>query len=502
MGECILEVKNITKIFPEAVALSDVSMQFRGGEVHALLGENGAGKSTLIKILCGAYLPTEGQIFMEGQELPKLNVKKAQALGIVAIHQELNLIPGLTVAENVFLGKEKIGVLGMVDKRYTIRKTKELFERFKIDLDPTAVVSNLSVAQQQIVEIGKALQMESKVVILDEPTDVLTDKETVVLFDIIRELKAAGKALIYISHRLDELPEICDTFSVLRDGHYMGSGNIGDCTKADIIRLMIGRDLSEQYPYVPGKPGDVVLNIHDVKRKNFGDKVQLEARSGEVLGLYGLVGSGRTELMKCILGIEKPESGEFILNGSHFEAKSVSKAHKAGIYYLTEDRKKEGIVTNTPVDFNMTLPSLQEIQNGFILSNKKEQKLCSSMVKQLSVKTPSLKYEIQQLSGGNQQKVLIAKALITKPKLLILDEPTRGIDVGTKRDIYQIINELKASGVAVIVISSELPEIMGISDRIVVFHDGVITGEFSHNEATEEAITLCAFGTKKESVAV
>ncbi len=501
MGECILEVKNIKKVFPEAVALNDVSIQFRGGEVQALLGENGAGKSTLIKILCGAYLPTEGQILMDGQELPKLTIKKAQALGIVAIHQELNLIPGLTVAENVFLGKEKTGVLGAVDKKYMLQKTKELFERFKIDLDPAAIVSDLSIAQQQIVEIGKALQLESRVVILDEPTDVLTDKETVVLFDIIRELKAAGKALIYISHRLDELPEICDTFSVLRDGHYMGSGNIKDCTKADIIKLMIGRDLSEQYPYVPPKAGDVVLEAKDAKRKNFGSKVTFEASSGEVLGLYGLVGSGRTELMKCILGIEKLEEGGFLLNGAPYKGGSVSQAHKAGIYYLTEDRKGEGIVTNTAVDFNMTLPSLHEIQNGFFLSNKKEQQLCTGMVQELSVKTPSLKYEIQQLSGGNQQKVLIAKALITKPKLLILDEPTRGIDVGTKRDIYQIINELKASGVAIIVISSELPEIMGISDRILVFHEGTITGEFSHSEATEEEITQCAFGIKKESVA-
>lgn len=500
MGECILEVKHIKKVFPEAVALDDVSMQFRSGEVQALLGENGAGKSTLIKVLCGAHLPTEGQIFMDGKELPKLNIKKAQALGIVAIHQELNLVPELTVAENVFLGKEKAGFLGAIDTKYMIQKTKELFDRFKIDLDPSATVSSLSVAQQQIVEIGKALQMESRVFILDEPTDVLTDKETVVLFDIIRELRASGKALIYISHRLDELPEICDTFSVLRDGHYMGSGSIKDCTKADIIRLMIGRDLSEQYPYVPGKPSDVVMAVKNVQRKGFGGKVSFDVKAGEALGLYGLVGSGRSELMKCILGLERPESGEFLLNGEPYKGSSVAQAHKAGIYYSTEDRKGEGIVTNTPVDFNMTLPSLKQIMNGIALSNRKEHDLCAEMVQQLSVKTPSLKYEIQQLSGGNQQKALLAKALITKPKLLILDEPTRGIDVGTKRDIYQIINDLKRTGVAVIVISSELPEIMGISDRILVFHDGAITGEFSHEEATEENITLCAFGTKRESV--
>jgi len=499
MKNSILEVKNIHKAFPGVVALNDVSIQFDSGTVHALLGENGAGKSTLIKIISGVHQPTNGSVILEGNKLSHLNVKKSMKLGITAIQQELNLIPELTIAENVFLGNEKVSFLGILNRRRMIQLTQELLDRFHIDLKPTTKVRDLSISQKQIIEIIKALEIDSKVLILDEPTDVLTDKETEILFHIIRELKSQGKAIIYISHRLEELSQICDVFSVLRDGNFSGDGSISKCSKNDLIKLMIGRDLQEQFPYEPANPGETVLQMDQCKRKGFGSDVSLKARAGEVLGLYGLVGSGRSELMKCVVGLEQFEHGEMWVAGKKYRAKSVADAHKAGMYYSTEDRKKEGIVSGAPIDFNMTLPSIDSISQASVIHFGKEKKICNEMMKSLSIKAPSIKTHIQQLSGGNQQKALMAKALLTNPKLLILDEPTRGIDVGTKADIYKIINDLKNKGVSVIVISSELPEIMGISDRILVFKEGRITGEFSHEEANEHCITNAAFGIEQES---
>lgn len=500
MENCALEVRNVTMKFPGVIALNDVSMQFQRGEVHALLGENGAGKSTLIKVLSGVYTPTEGEVFRNGKKVPHMTVHKAAELGIAAIHQELNLIPELSIAENIFLGKEAISGLGILKRREMNKRAAELLNRFNIDLDPTTKVKNLPIAKQQVVEIAKALDGDAEVFIFDEPTDVLTDKETVLLFDIIRQLKKQNKVVIYISHRLDELPEICDTFSVLRDGHYVDSGNIGDCSKSDIIRLMIGRDLKNQFPYEPAEPAGIVLELRKCRRNGTEAEVSMQVDAGEVVGLYGLVGSGRTELMRCIVGTEKLAGGELLLMGEAVKLKSVAHAHRLGIYYSTEDRKADGIISGAGVDFNMTLPSIRQICQGNVISFRKEKKLCDEMIQEFSIKTPAAKTEIQTLSGGNQQKALLAKALLTHPKALILDEPTRGIDVGTKADIYQIINKLKAQGVAVIVISSELPEVMGISDRVLVFHNGAITGEFSHTECTEHALTQCAFGLKREVI--
>lgn len=500
MESCALEVRNITMKFPGVIALNNVSMCFQRGEVHALLGENGAGKSTLIKVLSGVYTPTEGEIFRNGEKVSHMTVHKAGELGIAAIHQELNLIPELSIAENIFLGKEETMGPGVLKRSEMNRRAAELLERFNIDLEPTAKVKSLPIAKQQVVEIAKALGSEAEVFIFDEPTDVLTDKETVLLFDIIRQLKKQNRVIIYISHRLDELPEICDTFSVLRDGHYVDSGRIGDCSKSDIIRLMIGRDLKNQFPYEPAEPSDTVLELQECRRSGTEAQVSMSVSAGEVVGLYGLVGSGRTELMRCIICAEKLAGGRLLLMGKPVKLKSVAHAHHMGIYYSTEDRKADGIISGAGVDFNMTLPSIEQICRGRVISLAKEKTLCGEMIGEFSIKTPSARTEIQTLSGGNQQKALLAKALMTHPKVLILDEPTRGIDVGTKADIYQIINRLKAQGVAVIVISSELPEVMGISDRVLVFYNGEITGEFNHAECTEHMLTQCAFGLKREVI--
>ena len=494
MNEAVLEVRHITKTFPGVTALSDVSMSFNKGEVHALLGENGAGKSTLIKIISGVYEATKGEVLLEGKPLSNMTVKKGIKLGIAAIQQELNLIPELTIAENVFLGMEQTTLFSFLKEKQMVRETQELLNRFNVDLNPTSRIRDLSISQQQIVAIMKAMKVDSKVFILDEPTDVLTDKETDILFNIIRELKAQQKVIIYISHRLDELPIICDTFSVLRDGHYVGSGKIADCSKTDIIKLMIGRDLNEQFPYKPAECGEVVFQMNGCVRKDFGGAVNLTVHAGEVVGLYGLVGSGRSELMRCVVGADHLEAGHMEIMGKTYKGKSVAAAHRAGIYYSTEDRKRDGIIAGQPIDFNMTLPSLKRVSRASVLNSRKEQQVCSEMKTNLSIKTPSLKTDIVQLSGGNQQKALLGKALLTQPKVLILDEPTRGIDVGTKADIYNIILMLKEQGTGIIVISSELPEVMGICDRIIVLKKGEVMGEFSHEEATESRITNNAFG--------
>lgn len=385
MEQYVLEVRNIVKQFPGVTALNDVSIGFRGGEVHALLGENGAGKSTLIKIISGVYTQTSGEVYLEGQKLENLNVKKCKAIGIAAIQQELNLVPELTIAENVFLGSEKTKLFGWLSTKQMEKETKQMLDRFRIDLDPSAKVSSLSISQQQIVEIIKAMKIDSKVFILDEPTDVLTEKETVVLFEIIRELRRQGKAIIYISHRLDELPLICDTFSVLRDGCYRGSGSIADCSKNDIISLMIGRNLSEQFIYHKHPVGEVVMELQACQRKDFGKPVDMSVRAGEVLGLYGLVGSGRTEIMRAAIGAERLQSGRVVVGGKQISRPiSVAKAHKAGVFYSTEDRKK-----------TEPLPALQStsilpcplFRRFMVLQNCSVQKR-----KQLSAKTSRTNY--------------------------------------------------------------------------------------------------------------
>ena len=504
MAECILETRHICKQFPGTVALDDISIRFEAGRVHALLGENGAGKSTLVKIISGVYEATSGEIYLQEEKLSGLNPKKSKDLGIAIIHQELNLIPELSIAENVFLGKETLWHLGILDRKKINKTTAELLSKFHIDLKPGMKIKDLSVAQQQIVEIAKGLTINSKVFILDEPTDVLTDKETRLLFQIVRELKVQGKAIIYITHRLEELPDICDCFTVLRDGRYIGEGEIKDFTREQIVKMMVGRDIENQYPYLPSEPREKVLRLEGCVRKGTDKKMSFAVHSGEVVGLYGLVGAGRTELARAVIGLDRFICGKMYINEKETRLKSPRAAHKSGVYYSTENRKEEGIIEENGVDFNITVSSLDRLLTaGVVVSGKREAKLGEQMVKKLSVKTPGLRVEIQSLSGGNQQKVLLARALLTHPKLLILDEPTRGIDVGAKADIYEIINGLKQQGVAVLLISSELLEVMGVSDRILVMRDGQLMGELSHDEAQEALVMQYAFGiTREEAVTI
>lgn len=496
----ILETKNIRKEFPGVVALDNVSIKVRRGTVHALLGENGAGKSTLIKIISGVYSQTSGQIFLNGADTGKLTPKKAMELRIAVIHQELNLIPQMTVAENVFVGREILTSRGTVNYSEMYRRTGEILDRFKININPRAKVAELSIANQQIVEIAKVLSLEADLIIMDEPTDVLTDNEIEQLFRIVRELKAQGKTIIYITHRLDELSQICDDFSILRDGTFVSSGKISDYTQNDIVTMMVGHDIKSQFPYEKGEPKEEVLRLEHCSRTGILKDISLSVHRGETVGFAGLVGAGRTELARCIFGADRFDEGTVYINGSQVKIDNVQTAIAQGIYYTTEDRKKDGMYQNAAIDFNMTISCLNDILQNGVIRKAKENALSLDMKDKLSIRAPGMKAHIKNLSGGNQQKVIFARALLTHPKIIILDEPTRGIDVGAKAEIYKIINKLKAEGTAVVVISSELPELMGICDRILVMYEGQLNGEFTKEEATEPKIMQRAFGVREESL--
>lgn len=494
----VLETKDICKEFPGVVALKNVSFKVKRGTVHALLGENGAGKSTLIKILSGVYNQTSGQIFVNGKEVDKMTPKMAMDLKIAVIHQELNLIPEMTVSENVFVGREITTAIGTVDDKEMVRKTKILLEELEIDLSPEAKVSDLSIANQQIVEIAKILSLEADIIVMDEPTDVLTDKEITQLFKIVSNLKRGGKSIVYITHRLDELKQICDEFTILRDGEFIRTGKISNYSQNDIVALMVGRDLKEQFPYTKAVPGEEVLKLENCSKSGVVESISFSVRAGETVGFAGLVGSGRTELARCIFGVDRFDSGTVYIDNHLIEIDSVKKAISNGIYYTTENRKEDGVFPDAAVDFNMTVSSIDDILKNKVIRKQKENILFSDMKRKLAIKTSDMRVEIKNLSGGNQQKVIIARALLTHPKIIILDEPTRGIDVGAKAEIYKIMNDLKSAGNAVIVISSELPELMGICDRIIVMREGNISGEFTKDEASESKIMQCAFGVREE----
>ena len=497
-NDYVLETKDIRKEFPGVVALNRVNFQLKRGTVHALLGENGAGKSTLIKIISGSYSQTSGQIFVNGQEIDKMTPKKAMELKIAVIHQELNLIPEMTVAENVFVGREITSPIGTVNYKEMVRRTKIILDKFGISLDPGAKVSDLTIANQQIVEIAKVLSLEADIIVMDEPTDVLTDKEIAQLFEIVRNLKENGKSIIYITHRLDELKQICDEFTIFRDGEFIKTGSIYDYNQSDIVALMVGRALKDQFPYVKAVPGEEILKLENCTKHGVVENISFSVRKGEAVGFAGLVGSGRTELARCIFGVDKFDQGTVLINQRPVEINTVKKAINNGIYYTTENRKEDGLFPDAAVDFNMTISSIDDILKGKVIRKQKENVLSSDMKQKLAIKTSDMRVEIKNLSGGNQQKVIFARALLTRPDIVILDEPTRGIDVGAKAEIYKIINRLKSSGNAVIVISSELPELMGMCDRILVMHEGKIRGEFTKEEATEPKIMQCAFGVTEE----
>jgi ribose transport system ATP-binding protein len=490
----ILKMEHIRKEFPGVVALDDVHFDLRRGEVHILLGENGAGKSTLVKILSGAYRKTSGQIRLNGKATEIQHPHQAQELGISIIYQEFNLVPHLSAAENIFLGRERIRAGGFIDQKGALSESLRILDGLGIAIDVRRAVGELGVAQQQMVEVAKALSQDARILIMDEPTSALTEHEIKELFAAIRQLKAKGVAVIYISHRLEELFEIGDRVTVLRDGKYVGTHDIKDVSKSELITMMVDRELNEHFPKEKADPGEEVLRIENLSTKDMLCDINLSLRRGEVLGIAGLLGSGRTELARALFGIDRINSGTITIRGEERSIKSPRQAINQGIGFLTEDRKSQGLIMVLSLKDNICLPSVDQFSRLGFVNVKAEAKAADQSVQDLRIKTPSIAQQVMNLSGGNQQKVVISKWLCRHADILIFDEPTRGIDVGSKVEIYQLMNRLTARGAAIIMISSELPEILGMSDRIVVMNNGRITGEFPAGEATQENILQAALG--------
>lgn len=491
-----LEMVNISKSFPGVKALQDVNLKVHKGEVLALLGENGAGKSTLMKILSGVYKKDTGKILIEGNEVNIQGIKQAEELGVTIIHQELSVLPNLTVAQNIFLGNEKYSKgTRRINKGWMKERSKSFLEQIGCSVDSNTLVKDINVGEMQMIEIAKALSKNSSLIIMDEPTTALTDVETKKLFEVIRKLKEKGIAVIYISHRMDEIFEICDSITVLRDGKYVGDVATKDVTKDELITMMVGRKLEEQFPYKEVEKRSTLLKVENLSLKDKVKNASFEIKAGEILGFAGLMGAGRTELAKTIFGDYKKNSGEIYIEGEKVNISSPKDAIEHGICYLSEDRKKEGLILGMSVKENMTLSNLQSYENKFMRINKKSEKEeAQTYIKKLSIKTPSENQIIKNLSGGNQQKVILAKWLMLSPKVLIIDEPTKGIDVGAKKEIYEVLNELKSMGKAVIMISSDMAEVIGVSDRVIVMHEGKITGELKRDELTQENIMKYAVG--------
>lgn len=484
----VLEMTGITKSFPGVRALDGASLSVLPGEVHALMGENGAGKSTLLKILAGAQKADAGEIRLDGSTVTIETPQQAMCLGIGIIYQELMLVPHLSVAENIFLGREPRVLPGWVDSRAMRRQAQALMDELGLRVDVRQPVGGLPLAQRQMVEIAKATSRQSQIIAMDEPSATLTAHELDHLFTLIAQLKSQNIGIIYISHRMDEVFQICDSVTIMRDGRTVGASRIGAVSREDLLRQMVGRDLSETFPKVHTPPGRPVLEVKSLTRRNVLRSISFTVHAGEVVALAGLVGAGRTEIARCLFGVDPLSSGELRIDGQPFTPHSPGAAIRAGIGFVTEDRKDQGVVLPMTIRENMSLASLHKFSRAGFIARRREAQQAREGVRRLRVRTPSVEQKVGSLSGGNQQKVVIAKWLETPLKLLILDEPTRGIDVGAKQEIYQIMNELTAQGVAILMISSELPEVLGMADRILVIREGRVAGELSHAEATQEAV--------------
>ena len=492
MSEYILEMTDIVKEFPGVKALDHVQLKVRPGSVHALMGENGAGKSTLMKCLIGIYHRNAGTIIYDDKEVDYKTTLEALNDGLSMIHQELSPVLDRSVSENVWLGRQPMKNAIMVDHAKMRRDTLELFKKLKVEINPDALMRELTVSQMQMVEIAKAVSYDSKIVIMDEPTSSLTAGETEHLFDIIRDLKSQGVAIIYISHKMDEIFEICDEVTVFRDGKYVDSMKVSDTSMDDLVSKMVGRQVSNMFPKVDCEIGDVVLKVENLNAGRLVKNVSFELRKGEILGFAGLVGAGRTETMEAIFGLRKVTSGKIYKNGQEIHIKDPAEAIDNGICMLNEDRRANGIVGIRPVSDNVIFSSLKKY--GTPLNYRQIHKDVDDYIEKLNVKTPSSEELIMNLSGGNQQKVLVARCLLANPDIIIVDEPTRGIDVGAKAEIHALLSDLVGQGKAVIMISSEMPEVMGMSDRIVVMHEGDVTGVLERSEFSQETIMKHATG--------
>ncbi|NCB02872.1 MAG: sugar ABC transporter ATP-binding protein [Spirochaetia bacterium] len=485
----LLKMNHIKKEFPGVLALKDVSFELRSGEVHALLGENGAGKSTLIKILGGIYSSDAGEIVIDGKVVTINSVLDAQKQGISVIHQELVLVPHMSVAENIYLGREPLKKgTRFVDYKQMNREAKRILDSFELDIRPEDEISDLTIAQQQMVEITKALSFNAKILVMDEPTSSLSEKDVDFLFENIRKLKKANVGIIYISHRMSELKQIADKITVIRDGEYIGTRETATSTNDELIAMMVGRQLTKYYTRTFGEMGKTVLEVKHLNAGKLLKDVSFSLNRGEILGFAGLVGAGRSEVMKCIFGVDPIDSGQIVVDGVDVIIKDPEHAISMGIALVPESRKKEALFPDQSVMFNITIKSLQDFIHGVRVNNKKEEAITREFVDKMEIKTPNYEQVVGNLSGGNQQKVVIGRWLATKPRILILDEPTRGVDVGAKAEIYSIMNELVKEGVSIIMISSELPEVINMSDRVVVMSNGRITGMLSREGLTQEKI--------------
>lgn len=489
-----IEMWGVDKSFGSNQVLKQAGFTLESGEVHALMGENGAGKSTLMKILTGVYTKDAGTVLVDGKEVNYKNPQEAEKAGIVFIYQELNVMFDLTVEENLFMGKEIHGKFGICDKKAMQKKAQEALNTLGVNISPKTVMSELSVGQQQMVEICKALMADAKVIIMDEPTAALTQSETVALFKVIESLRKKGVSMVYISHRMEEIFELCDRITVLRDGSYIGVKNIPETNMNEIVKMMIGREIGERYPSRDVKIGKEVLKVKGLTRKGTFHDVSFSVRAGEVLGVSGLMGAGRTEIMQAIFGNLSYESGTIEIDGKEVKISNPRQAMEHGIGFITEDRKTEGLMLDKSIRENISLCNLGRISKSSVISKEAEKDMVAEAIKDLHIKCFGPFHECNNLSGVNQQKVVLAKWILTNPKILILDEPTRGVDIGAKKEIYNIINKLAAQGVAIIMVSSELPEVLGMSDNIMVVREGEVRGIISYEKANQERVMTLATG--------
>ena len=489
-----IEMKGIDKAFGSNQVLKNAGFFLKDGEVHALMGENGAGKSTLMKILTGVYTRDAGTVLVDGKEVVYKNPQEAEKAGIVFIYQELNVLFDLTVEENLFMGKEITKGFGICDKKAMRAKAQEVMDKMGVNIPVDAVMSDLSVGQQQMVEICKALMADAKVIIMDEPTAALTASETRGLFEVINSLRKKGVSIVYISHRMEEIFELCDRITVLRDGEYVGTENIAEIDLDHVVQMMIGRTIGERFPKRESHIGVEVLRVEGLTSGKLFKDVHFDVKAGEVLGVSGLMGAGRTEIMQALFGNLPLDSGKIFIDGKEVTIKNPRQAIANGIGFITEDRKVEGLLLEKSIAENIHIANLGKVSNGFVLNKEKQLNLVKKGIEEFKVRCFGPEHECGNLSGGNQQKIVLAKWVYTDPKILILDEPTRGVDIGAKKEIYNIINQMAADGVAVIMVSSELPEVLGMSDRIAVVHEGKITGILDAAEADQAKVMTLATG--------
>ncbi len=490
--EVLLRMTGVSKAFPGVQALDDVHLDVEAGTVHALMGENGAGKSTLMNVLAGIYRPDAGRIELNGSEVHVPDSATALGLGIAMIHQELSAVPEMTVAENMFLGREPVSRLGLVDKRAMLERTQAVFDKWSIDIRPRRVMKTLSVAQMQMVEIAKAISTDARLIIMDEPTSAIPEREVEHLHRMIRALRESGVAIIYITHKMDEVFRIADMVTVFRDGRHVATRPAAELDRQKLITLMVGRELTHMFPKEDVEIGEVVLSVRGLTRHGVIHDISFDLRRGEILGLAGLMGAGRTEVLEAIFGVTRIDAGEIVMHGKVVTIKSPADAIEAGMGLLTEDRKLTGIMGVLSVRDNMTIANLNRFSPGGILRKRQMEKACQSQRKALAIKTPSLGQSIRNLSGGNQQKVLVSRWLLTVPEVLMIDEPTRGIDVGAKSEIHRLMTGLAKEGKAILMVSSEMPEILGMSDRVLVMAGGRITADLSRKDVTQEKVLEAA----------